>query len=575
MKKTVFMIGMLIVVGCLLGLKWDNDKPADSDAWNDAMNFIRINWGSLETILGVDLAGPIDLSASGLASESTPWYDVTHETYGAEGDGTTDDTAEIQAAIDACGDAGGGTVFLPAGTYLISDVLRVRDHNVKITGVTNPFFSTLAVAGAAHGTSIKTSAGTYEAITVSLEANWSNRDPENAGGFIKGVTIENIYLQLTENQDYGLRIWMAAGLQVRNIMIYGNSDDDGSNNYGLHVSGGVNNLFEHIKIYGTGIGSLASLDQYLETGIFLQSGYSSDSMTTTTLRKCSVSSCYVGIWISASTTVMLYDCITQGNTKSWPASPAGRGMLISGNMSAVNHYNEANDYDVYLDSTGKGVFTKCIFSNSILGGQGRDFYFAGTGGANFRWENCSFGASNEAATIFATTSDWATTPSKFRFSQCIFASGTTFKEGGRVGYDLCTIDDMAIQVYRYLKTDLGTSEAVDPVPLALHDGTSGYDGAGYVMPIAGNLLGLNVYFSSAAAPTAGTYEAAIEVNGVAKITRVNLSGTTETRREDFLSYPLAAGDVIEATFDNSVEFAPTGQDVIIEAIIALGDDGLP
>ncbi len=37
--------------------------------------------------------------------------------YGAVPDCTTLSTAAIQAAIDACSDAGGGRVVIPAGTY--------------------------------------------------------------------------------------------------------------------------------------------------------------------------------------------------------------------------------------------------------------------------------------------------------------------------------------------------------------------------------------------------------------------------------------------------------------------------
>jgi len=45
-------------------------------------------------------------------------FDVRN--YGTVGDGTTNDTAAIQTAIDAAHTAGGGTVYFPTGTYLIS-----------------------------------------------------------------------------------------------------------------------------------------------------------------------------------------------------------------------------------------------------------------------------------------------------------------------------------------------------------------------------------------------------------------------------------------------------------------------
>jgi hypothetical protein len=50
--------------------------------------------------------------------------------YGALGNGTTDDLAALQAAVDAASAAGGGTVFLPKGVYRISDSLVLK------TGVT-------------------------------------------------------------------------------------------------------------------------------------------------------------------------------------------------------------------------------------------------------------------------------------------------------------------------------------------------------------------------------------------------------------------------------------------------------
>jgi hypothetical protein len=54
--------------------------------------------------------------------------------YGAIGDGSVDDTAAIQAAIDAVQADGGGTVYLPRGTYRITDRLLIDAHYVHLRG---------------------------------------------------------------------------------------------------------------------------------------------------------------------------------------------------------------------------------------------------------------------------------------------------------------------------------------------------------------------------------------------------------------------------------------------------------
>ena len=45
---------------------------------------------------------------------------VDVKTFGAAGDGVTDDTAAFNAALDSLADAGGGTCLVPKGTYIIS-----------------------------------------------------------------------------------------------------------------------------------------------------------------------------------------------------------------------------------------------------------------------------------------------------------------------------------------------------------------------------------------------------------------------------------------------------------------------
>jgi hypothetical protein len=56
--------------------------------------------------------------------------------FGAVGNGVADDTAAIQAAIDSVFNTGGGTVYLPTGTYLVSSIVKnwIGAVTVRIVG---------------------------------------------------------------------------------------------------------------------------------------------------------------------------------------------------------------------------------------------------------------------------------------------------------------------------------------------------------------------------------------------------------------------------------------------------------
>jgi hypothetical protein len=68
---------------------------------------------------------------------------VSVKDFGAVGDGVTDDTAAIQAAINATQAAGGGVIFVPLGAYKISSTLTITGNGVVLQGAAfNSFHDT-------------------------------------------------------------------------------------------------------------------------------------------------------------------------------------------------------------------------------------------------------------------------------------------------------------------------------------------------------------------------------------------------------------------------------------------------
>lgn len=65
---------------------------------------------------------------------------VSVKDFGAVGDGVTDDTAAIQAALDSVSTSG-GTVFVPVGTYILSSELAITGQSIRLSGASR--FKTL------------------------------------------------------------------------------------------------------------------------------------------------------------------------------------------------------------------------------------------------------------------------------------------------------------------------------------------------------------------------------------------------------------------------------------------------
>ncbi len=82
--------------------------------------------------LGIAVAGNVAANASIPAMQ--PVADVTHPSYGARGDGVHDDAPAFRAAKNALVSAGGGTLYIPKGTYFLSTPDADNGSFVNIVG---------------------------------------------------------------------------------------------------------------------------------------------------------------------------------------------------------------------------------------------------------------------------------------------------------------------------------------------------------------------------------------------------------------------------------------------------------
>jgi hypothetical protein len=107
--------------------------------------------------------------------------------FGAKGDGITDDTNALQVAFDTAAKGTiNSTLYLPAGTYLITRTLTMNYHvNVSVIGA-DPATTIIKWGGGSHGTMMQVSGTAYskfdritwngnQAADVAVEQSWDGR----------------------------------------------------------------------------------------------------------------------------------------------------------------------------------------------------------------------------------------------------------------------------------------------------------------------------------------------------------------------------------------------------------------
>lgn len=163
--------------------------------------------------------------------------------YGALGDDSNDDTAEIQAAVDAAEANGGGTVFLPKGIYKTTSEILNNSNGVRIVGESR---SGTVIKGYTNTQSV---VRFHECDYFALEDLTIFNGITKTGGygvFFDGTPTQYSVRNVTiENQYYGLGGSPAAGL-VDNIYL-----EDCIDSYIYLTGNGADATFSNIVIDNT------------------------------------------------------------------------------------------------------------------------------------------------------------------------------------------------------------------------------------------------------------------------------------------------------------------------------------
>jgi len=166
------------------------DSRGEADVWLGTATYRLVLQTSASVLIwtvdgvsGSFSAADISYLAAGAGAVTTTVQAKLRQTvsvqdFGAVGDGTTDDTLAIQAAIDALSQAGvGGTVLLPAGAYKITQNLSITWPNS--TNQDTPGRITIKGEGAdisyIYDYRSNASAATGGAITIDFTTGYANK----------------------------------------------------------------------------------------------------------------------------------------------------------------------------------------------------------------------------------------------------------------------------------------------------------------------------------------------------------------------------------------------------------------
>ena len=310
--------------------------------------------------------------------------------YGAVGDGVTDDTAAIQAALDAAHIAGGGVIFFPEGTYL-TDQLSVYSNTI-LTGTGNGSVLKLSVGAEEQHLLFIGDGEEYITIQIlKLDGNRANnaynysKIIQNYGG--NYVTVQNCHV----TSGYSDGIWFAHG--AINCRAINNYVDDCGNGIKVASNGTIISGNTVINCGTTGIWLESSATAGHNDGVICSGNYV-DGKDTTTYGIRLGGGIFAGDNVHIINNTII-DCVNHGISTTTSDDEAFNNILIQGNVctghgingisitpdAAHTFLNSTISGNICNDNGNRGMYLtylkKCIVSNNVCSSNGAGDTYSG------------------------------------------------------------------------------------------------------------------------------------------------------------------------------------------------------
>ena len=274
--------------------------------------------------------------------------------YGAAGDGIVDDTIAIQDTIDACIAGGSGTVFLPAGTYLVTSTLSFAGMSGTWKGLTFK-----GVGSAAHVSLGLYGAGATRIVNASGGTCLSAYST-SSGSFINALQLEGF--NITNTVALAAAVYtidcsaIISGLGMRDVVVQGGNLQ--GNGICFALTNG-NWLFERVRVYDLpGVAGAGGTGILLSDGTNPLGGYlradhwtSMGSMGNTI--SCVAQQCFIGFNYYGDLTGFAASGCSAINTSEVSGSTGFNVGHVTGG-SWAGCYSEGHEIGVNVSSVATG-----------------------------------------------------------------------------------------------------------------------------------------------------------------------------------------------------------------------------